>query len=469
VRFVDFAATLGLLRRRWFALVLCLVMGLGGAVYRTSRTPDTYATSARLIVSVPAARNAGEALVGVQLTSQLMKSYGEVATSLSAAERVKRRLALPESVADVRAKIFASPEPETLLISVGATDGDPVRARTIADAAADVFIQLVAELESGNTDKVEARFVDRATTPSARVSPQPRNNLLIGGVLGLVAGAVLALMLEALDRSLKTPAQGVHLFGAPMLSLLPRRRDAASKQLVTVEDPLSQASEAYRSLRTAVRFLDPDNPLRTLLVTSPSAGEGKTSTAANLAIALAQSGERVVLVDADLRRARVAEMFGLEGAVGLTNVIRRQLPVADALQGWQDTVAVLASGPLPPNPSEILGSQSMTALVDELSALADIVIFDAPPVLPVTDAVVLATQVDGVLVVARYGRTQRSLAAEAHRRLQGVGAHIVGFVLNGVPNSASRGYYEDYRYITRDPVPILNRRVTDLFAGRRGR
>lgn len=467
---MDFAATLGLLRRRWPALVLCLLMGLGGAAYRTSRTPDTYATSARLIVSVPAARNAGEALVGVQLTSQLMKSYGEVATSLSAAERVKRRLALPEDVGAIRSKMFASPEPETLLISIGARDGDPARARTIADAAAAVFIELVAELESGNTDKVQARFVDRATTPTARISPQPRSNLLIGGVLGLVAGAALALMLEALDRSLKTPAQGAHLFGgAPMLALLPRRRDAGTKQLVTVEDPLAQASEAYRSLRTAVRFLDPDNPLKTLLVTSPSAGEGKTSTAANLAIALAQAGERVVLVDADLRRSRVAELFGLESAVGLTNVIRRQLPVSDALQGWQDTVAILASGPLPPNPSEILGSQSMTALIDELAALADIVIFDAPPVLPVTDAVVLSTQVDGVLVVARYGRTQRSLAAEAHRRLQGVGAHIVGFVLNGVPNSASRGYYEDYRYVSREPVPILNRRMTDLFAGRRGR
>ena len=111
----------------------------------------------------------------------------------------------------------------------------------------------------------------------------------------------------------------------------------------------------------------------------------------------------------------------------------------------------------------------MTTLIDDLAAIADIVIFDAPPVLPVTDAVVLATQVDGVLVVARHGRTQRSLAAEAHRRLQGVNAHIVGFVLNAVPNSASRGYYEDYRYVTREPVPILNRRVTDLFANRRGR
>ena len=466
---MDAAAFLALLRRRWLPLLMCLLAGIAGGVFATRSTPEQYRSSAKLFVNLPAARTIDDALRGVQLTSQLLQSYAEVATSRTSAEKVKNVLGLPESAGAIRDNIDATPEPDTLLITISAVDRDPVRAQSIANAAAAVFIETVDDLEGGKAGAVKATFVDRANRPSAPFAPKPRNNLAVGLALGLMSGFGLALLLDALDRTLKTPAQGAHLFGAPMLALLPRRRDAATKQLVTVEDPLSQASEAYRSLRTAVRFLDPDNPLRTLLVTSPSAGEGKTSTAANLAIALAQAGERVVLVDADLRRARVAEMFSLEGAVGLTNVIRRQLPVKEALQGWQDTVAILASGPLPPNPSEILGSQSMTALVDELSALADIVIFDAPPVLPVTDAVVLATQVDGVLVVARYGRTQRSLAAEAHRRLQGVGAHIVGFVLNGVPNSASRGYYEDYRYITRDPVPILNRRVTDLFVGRRGR
>jgi capsular exopolysaccharide synthesis family protein len=464
---VDAAAFLALLRRRWLPVAICLLAGIAGGVFATRSTPEKFRSSSKLFVNLPAARTTDEALRGVQLTTQLLESYSQVATSRSSAEKVKRRLALPEPAGQVRENIDARPEPETLLITISAVDRDPVRAQSIANAAATVFIETVDDLEAGKAGAIKAQVIDAANRPGAPFEPNPRNNLAVGLVLGALSGLGLALLLDALDRTLKTPAQGSSLFGAPMLSLLPRRRDAATKQLVTVDDPLSQASEAYRSLRTAVRFLDPDNPLRTLLVTSPSAGEGKTSTAANLAIALAQSGERVVLVDADLRRARVAEVFGLEGAVGLTNVIRRQMTVPEALQGWQDTIAVLASGPLPPNPSEILGSQSMTTLIEELADVADIVIFDAPPVLPVTDAVVLATQVDGVLVVARYGRTQRSLAAEAHRRLHGVGAHIVGFVLNGVPNSASRGYYEDYRYVSREPVPIMNRRVTDLFAGRR--
>lgn len=465
---MDAAAFLALLRRRWLPLLLCLLAGIGGSIVQTRSTPEQYRSSAKLFVNLPA-RDIDDALRGVQLTTQLLESYAQIAESRTSAEKVKTSLGLPESAGDVRDRIDATPEPDTLLITISAVDRDPVRAQSIARTAAAVFTETIRDLEQGRSAAVEARVIDSATRPSAPFEPNPRRNLLLGLALGLLSGLGLALLLDALDRSLKTPAQGAHLFGAPMLALIPRRRDADTKQLITVEDPLSQASEAYRSLRTAVRFLDPDNPLKTLLVTSPSAGEGKTSTAANLAIALAQAGERVVLVDADLRRARVAEMFSLEGAVGLTNVIRRQMPVTEALQGWQDTVAILASGPLPPNPSEILGSQSMTTLIEELSDLADIVIFDAPPVLPVTDAVVLATQVDGVLVVARYGRTQRSLAAEAHRRLQGVGAHLVGFVLNGVPNSASRGYYEDYRYVSREPVPILNRRVTDLFVSRRGR
>lgn len=463
---MDAAAFLALLRRRWLPLVLCLLAGIVGATVQTRSTPKQYRSQATLFVNLPGS-SLDDALRGVQLTSQLLQSYADIAESRSTAEKVRTRLGLPEPAGAVRDRIDATPEPDTLLITITAVDGDPIRAQSIANATVAVFTETVKDLEAGRAGAITASEVDSATRPAAPFSPNPRRNLMVGVALGLLSGLGLALLLDALDRTLKTPAQGSSLFGAPMLALIPRRRDAATKQLVTVDDPLSQASEAYRSLRTAVRFLDPDNPLRTLLVTSPSAGEGKTSTAANLAIALAQAGERVVLVDADLRRARVAEMFSLEGAVGLTNVIRRQMTVPEALQGWQDTVAILASGPLPPNPSEILGSQSMTALIEELSDLADIVIFDAPPVLPVTDAVVLATQVDGVLVVARYGRTQRSLAAEAHRRLQGVGAHLVGFVLNGVPNSASRGYYEDYRYVSREPVPIMNRRMTDLFAGRR--
>ena len=206
-------------------------------------------------------------------------------------------------------------------------------------------------------------------------------------------------------------------------------------------------AEPYRALRTAVQFANPDSPLRTILITSSTPGEGKTTTASNLAIALAAAGDRVVLVDADLRRATLAAAFGLEEAVGLGSLVLHTATLDDSLQQWSEGVTVLPSGrPLPPNPSELLGSRLMSGWPGTLAGRFDVVIIDTPPVLPVTDAVALATQVDAVLIVARHGATQRGPAAEARRRLEAVGAPVIGYVLNAVPARESAGYYASYRY-----------------------
>jgi receptor protein-tyrosine kinase len=269
--------------------------------------------------------------------------------------------------------------------------------------------------------------------------------LALALVLGLATGVVLMSLLEGLDRTIKSGEQGSAAFESALLALIPRRRRASG--LVVADDTASVDGEPYRALRTAVQFADPDTPLRTLLVTSASPGDGKTTTAANLALALAAAGDRVAVVDADLRRAALAEAFGLERAVGLSSLFLHTAELDDALQEWRPGVFVLASGwPLPPNPSEILGSQMMSQLLQDLAARFDTVLIDTPPVLPVTDAVALSTQVDGVLLVARHGRTQRGQAAEASRRLTAVGADVIGFVLNAVPARESAGYYAAYRY-----------------------
>ncbi|MCA1824851.1 MAG: polysaccharide biosynthesis tyrosine autokinase [Mycobacteriales bacterium] len=466
---MDLASLLGVVRRRWIAIALCVLAGLAGATAVTRSTPKRYESTAELFVSIPEASRVQDALQGTQLAQILLKSYARIATSKSAATRVRTQLGLPETVPQVQRKITATSVQDTLLIHVTAQDGSPERARDIANAAARALVEQVGTLESSNRVPVVARVVDAASVQRTPVAPRPTINAALGLFLGLLSGAALAMLLESLDRSVKVPAQAAACFNAPLLGLVPRRRDAATDPLVAATTPAASASEAYRALRTAVQFVDPDSPLRTLLVTSPSPGEGKTATAANLAIALAQSGERVILVDADLRRARLADHFGLEGAVGLTSVVTHQVDLRDALQGWRDDLAVLTSGPLPPNPAEILGSQSMSAVIEELATIADIVVFDSPPVLPVTDAVVLATQVDGVLVVGRAGRTQRNLAAEATRRLQGVGAHVIGFVLNAVPGSAARGYYADYTRQTATRVSLPRRRATDALEDRLAR
>lgn len=442
---VDLRALLGLISRRLIPLLLCITAGLAGAVITTRNTPATYASTSSVIISARPA-TVTEALQGVQLSSQLLQSYAAIGTSRKAAEQVRTQLQLPESTEAVRSKIGVFPRPETLILDVSATDTDPLRAQSIANAATQVLRSEINILEREKLDKVRADPID-AARPGVQVGPRTKVNLGIGLFLGLVVGAALALLLEALDRTVKTPDQAAGLFDTPLLGMVPKLKPDAVHASSTAEQPLSPAGESYRTLRTAVRFIDLDRPLRTLLVTSPSAAEGKTTTSTNLAVALAQSGERVILVDADLRRGRVVQELGLPEGVGLTSVITRTASLADSLQNWRGLMQVLGAGPLPPNPSEILGSQIMVQLLDELHRYADVIVIDSAPVLPVTDSVALATQVDGVILVARAGKTQRSAAAEASRRLEAVGANVVGCLLNGVSNYDSSGYYPDYQYL----------------------
>jgi non-specific protein-tyrosine kinase len=193
-------------------------------------------------------------------------------------------------------------------------------------------------------------------------------------------------------------------------------------------------------------------------VTSPTQGDGKTVTAANLAAALALSGERVIAVDADLRHAGLSEAFGLDRSVGLTSLVLGTADLDEVLQQRSPNLSVLATGPLPPNPSEILGSQIVHRVLAEMVARADVVVIDAPPTLPVADALALANQVDGVLLVVRHGHTLRHAAAETSRRLDAIGANLLGYVLNAVPRGESRGVYADDRYAAANERPPAGRR-----------
>jgi succinoglycan biosynthesis transport protein ExoP len=448
---VELSTALGLLRRRLLPLLLCVLTGIASAALVVRGTPATYLSTSSLIITLPRATGVGEALQGVQLSTQLLQSYAALATSRSAAEAIKTRLNLPDSVDAIRGKVSAAPRAETLLVTISAVDTDALRSQRIADAGSLVLISDIAALEGGKQDKVQASVVDRAQ-PGSQVGPRTTLVLTIGLLLGLIAGLALSLLLEALDRTVKTAAQISDLFHAPLLSAVPRLKPTAVHPGASVDQPLSIAGEAYRALRTAVFFTDLDTPLRTILVTSPSSAEGKTTISSNLAVALAQSGQTVVLVDADLRRGRVLDLLGLPTGAGVTSVVSRQASLDDCLQEWRGLLTVLGAGPIPPNPSEILGSQVMHALLDDLRSRADVVIIDGAPVLPVTDSVVLSTQVDGVILVARSGQTQRSAAAETRRRLEAVGANVIGCVLNAATNSATQGYYADYSASRTDDV-----------------
>lgn len=219
-------------------------------------------------------------------------------------------------------------------------------------------------------------------------------------------------------------------------------------KLVTVLAPRSPVAEAYRTLRTNIQFSSLDVPLRTLLATSSGPDEGKSTTIANLAVAMAQAEQRVILVDCDLRRPVQHELFGLANRTGLTNLFLEELDPQQVLQDTrQPGLRVLTSGPLPPNPAELVGSRKMERIIEALKSHADIVLFDTPPVLAVTDAAVLATRLDAAILVVRAGRSKRDLARKARDTLLKVNARLLGVVLNDVPFDTAifREYYADRR------------------------
>lgn len=306
------------------------------------------------------------------------------------------------------------------------------------------------ELSQDLTQLGGVEVLDAAEEPSSPVSPKVVMNVVIGGLIGLLGGTVLAFVLDRLDDSVRSKDTVEKITGVPTLGVIPRAADDSSPiDLVGIEHPSSQASEAYRLLRTSVRFLGLDTPMRTLLVTSPAASEGKTVTAANLAIALAQGGEQVLLVGADLRRPRVHDLFGAPQSPGLTSVLLGEAAPETTAYAIEEVpgLHLMPPGPTPPNPAELLDSSRTHELFESLATRYDRVVVDSPPVLPVTDAQVLSRVAGAVLLVVAHGETSKRGLARAIELLGQVNAPLAGTILNLVP--AREGYAgRTYRYDT---------------------
>jgi capsular exopolysaccharide synthesis family protein len=296
-----------------------------------------------------------------------------------------------------------------------------------------------------------AQIVREATEPTSPIKPTPRRNAVLALVVGLLLGVSLAFLVEYLDDSIESQEELERVVGTvPVVGQIPEVAGWKAKdktRVAAAEAPRSPPAEAYRALRTAIDFLALDHPMRTLQMTSASAGEGKTTTLANLAVTLALAGKRVVIVCCDLRRPRVHEFFGLSNKVGFTSALVGERPVSAALQDVPGVprLRLMASGPIPPNPSELLASQRAADVFTALAVDADIVLIDSPPVLPVTDALVLFRHVDATLMVFSAGATTRKEAAAALGKVRQVNGPLIGAVLNNVKEEGAYGGYA-YRY-----------------------
>jgi capsular exopolysaccharide synthesis family protein len=448
----DYARTL---RKRWALVVLCILLALGAAAAATLASTKMYTSSTQLFVSARDQTGAiSDAYQGGLFAQQRIKSYAQVADSPAVTDKVAEKLDLPAGV--LAGKVTAEAPLDTVLLNITVTDPSPQQAQRIASAVADEVVSLVPELETpagSSGAPVKITVIKQASLPGAPSSPRPKINLALGLLVGLALGVAAAVLRETLDTTIKGKDDLRDLTDSTPLGIIANDPDVEKRPLVVQADSQSPRAEAFRQLRTNLQFVNVDRPLRSVVVTSPSAEEGKSTTSCNLAITLAQAGMRTILVEADLRRPRVADYMGLEGAVGLTSVLTGLATLEDALQPWgRNAMWVLASGPLPPNPSEILGSHQMADLLKALDDRADIVVFDSPPLLPVTDAAVLTRLTDGAVLVVRHGSTRREQVSRALEALKNVDATLLGTVLNRAPSkgpdASSYGYAPGY-YSTR--------------------
>ncbi len=348
---------------------------------------------------------------------------------------------------DLAARVSGSSPLDTVLIDVRVVDDSPERAARLAGAVAASLVDVVTDLESpasGEPSSVRLSVVESALVPTSPVSPTPVLNALLGLVLGLglAVGAVVAW--DALDTRVRSAEHASEALGAPLLTAMQASDDMGSRWMVSDETGFSSQAEALRRLRTNLQFLEVGSGRRSYVVTSSVAGEGKTTVSVNLALTLAAAGMKVVLVDADLRRPRVADYLGTEGSVGLTTVLIGRAGVRDVVQPWgpHGGVDFIASGDVPPNPSELLGSAAMETLLRRLEASYDVVLVDSPPSLPVTDPAILAAMCTGAIVVVSAGIARRDQLGVVRQSLHAAGATVLGVVANRL--KASNGSYGGY-------------------------
>jgi len=314
---------------------------------------------------------------------------------------------------------------------------------------------------------VEAYTIAAAELPDKPSSPKILQNLGIGLIVGLLLGLGVAVLRHVLDTKIRNEDDVRSLSGSPILGVVAYDQDVSSHPVILRDQPLAAPSEAVRRLRTNLQFIDFANRPRSIVISSSIPGEGKSTIAINLAVSLADTGARVILVDADLRRPSVAEYVGIEGGVGLTTVLIGRAEVEDVVQPLGKTsLDLLPAGQIPPNPSELLGSMAMAELLDRLSASYDMVLLDSPPLLPVTDAVVLSNLAGGALVVVGVDRIHRPQLQQSLESLETAGAHLFGIVMNKIARREAAGYAYDSSYTsyppkTRRSAPIEARRRWD--------
>jgi capsular exopolysaccharide synthesis family protein len=465
---------LDVIRRRKLIVLLVLAIAVVAAVVVTQLQTPKYRATTKIVIGQ------GQGLFSPTLANAFQPfsaTMSDLLESNVVARKVIANLALDESEESLLAKISITIKPESSALTVSVEDHNRFRARAIAGNIGIEFARLVRERFGKATPvgagqpplpPLTATVWDPAHIDPERVSPRPKRDIAIAGALGLILGLLAGFLRDHFDRGLRTREAIEQSFGVPVIGQIPNERRSRRPQPYS-ERLFGESAEAYRALRANLQYLAVERPLRTILITSPAPQQGKTTVTANLAAAIARSGASTIALEADLRRPRLAEFFGLDGKEpGLTSVLVGTTDLAEATQkiplfpGVYDSdeasvgqLAFLPSGPLPPNPSELLSSRQMSSTLEELMQAYDHVLIDSPPLLLVADALELTRVVDGVVMVVRQNRTTKDEAREIRSLVERLDIHLLGTVVTGV--EAVGQYYGTYAP-TREPRRIDARR-----------
>ncbi|KGM01838.1 polysaccharide biosynthesis tyrosine autokinase, partial [Cellulomonas cellasea] len=436
---------LSILRRNWLLLVLAAVLGFVGGYGYAQTVPPSYRAKASVFIAVPPGATVNEDVQGSTYVQNTVPSLARLAVQPVVLDEVIEDLDLGTTAGPLAKTVTVESPLDTSILEISVVSAEPERAAAIANGIADQLPESVATL-MGDRDSdrpaIQITTTGPATPPAFAFSPNTKLDAATGMALGLALGVAFLLGRRLIDTRVRSLRDLRRVTDAAVLSVVRWERRDTEDRLVVRDRPQSDRAEAFRRLRTNLRFLNLRGSGRTIVVTSSLPGEGKSVTTINLAMAMAEGSSRILLVDADLRRPSVARMLGLEGAVGLTTVLIGDASLDEVVQPFGDgTLDVLASGQIPPNPSELLDSDAMAELLREAALRYDIVLLDSAPLLPVTDAAVLARLTDGALLVVGCRKAHRHQVAEALSSLETVSARLLGIVLNQISSKESGAAY----------------------------
>jgi succinoglycan biosynthesis transport protein ExoP len=439
---LDFLSLVKLTLKHKIAIIVSIVACIILAAVINAYMVPVYQASSEVLLSSQAQKTLGgqqvdETYQVLLLSEQLAKTFTQMISSRALADQVIKRNKLAMSPEELQEKVRAILIEETQLIQITVTDTNAKRAAILANEYSTAFAIMVKRSMPASAP-INISIIDPATTPSDPVKPRPTLNLMLGFLLGILIAIGLVFVLEKLDNTVKEPEQVEQLLKIISLARVPN-----TEHPLLLDNDSMQGSDAFRSLRTNLQYLNFNQSIKTIAVTSANMGDGKTTVSVNLATVYAKAGNKVLIVDCDLRRPMIGKTLNSNGR-GLSELLVGKSNLKSVISRTRiEGLYVISSGLIPPNPADLLGSDRLTDLLSELKEEFDVVILDCPPVLGVADTVILASKADAILLVTHAGKTKKQEIALAKDTLKKVGAHILGFVINGVRMDKNNYYYHD--------------------------